>query len=395
MAGTAEAPEQGAPRPRLARAPLPRRVASLALLLIAAACAKEEAPPGALPDSRPPDIRETDPADGAVVPDFDGELRLRFDEPFRVPGDFTREVFGSPADRYRVAVSFSEIRVRPEGGWRSGVVYTITFPAGIADLLSNRTDEPIVVTFSTGPPVTSTRAEGRAFDRLTGRPLSDVRVLFLALTGDSVPYTAVTDREGRFALRSLPPGRYRAFGFDDLNRDRLLQRGLEPYDSATFRLRDAASSASLTLRLTEPDSTAPVLGRIEARDSVTLALEFDDPLDPEQDFGAARVSVADTATGARWPVAAVAPPGREEGGERPAEGEEEVDPRRPGPGGAVGGLQGPRPDRVVVVRLGRPLADGVYRVTAGGFRNLRGLEGGGEGLLEYGASPAEPSSDGP
>lgn len=382
--------------------------AAAVLVAALAGCAKEEAPPGALPDQRPPGIGEIVPARGSVARELDDPLRVRFDEPIERPGSgYGRQMEASPAYRYRVTSSFTEIRVRPEGGWRAGAVYVFRLPGGIRDLLGNVREEPIDVVFSTGPEVTETRVSGRVRDGVTGQAVRDARVLFLSEEGDSIPYTAVSDTGGAFSLASLPPGRYTAYGFEDLNSDLTLDRRLEPHDSARVRLEDASATAEVAFRMIPPDSTPPVLARAEAVDSATVLLVFDDPLDPAQDFGAAEVVVRPSGeagelplervgltppTPAARPAADTLPPDTARADTVPTDTAERVpadtaaDRERGAPAGAADTL--PLPSDSLFLRLGRPLeAERTYRASASGLVNLRGLAGGGDTTFVF--TPAD------
>lgn len=419
-----------------------RRGVGLAALLFLARCAKEEAPPGALPDTRPPQVSRIEPGNDSIVPGFDGDLHIVFNEPIKPPQDLSRTLLGSPAYRYEVGSGFSDLKIHPAGGWRAGAVYVIEIPAGIPDLLGNRTTTPIRVVFSTGAPITDTRAAGTLLDRVSGQGVQGARVLF-EHPPDTIPYSAVSDTGGRFALSSLPTGDYRVYGFRDLNGDMRLQRRLESYDSAAFDLPDSTSTVDLTLRLTEPDSTPPRLLVATALDSQTVELRFDDYLDPDQRFDSVRVAIRDTVTGASWPVSGVEPEtvgGRSAvGGRGPSAAGAPADTARPAaadtagrspadsagsPGeptrpesadtagrpapdttppvsldttGARAAGTGPRrgtpatgtsalPVQKLLARLGRPLAPGAYRVTVEAVRNLRDLSGGGDTLFVYPAS---------
>lgn len=390
--------------------------------MLAAGCAREEAPPGSLPDTRPPQVASTRPDDGAVVPGFDASLRIQFDEPVNVSPGYLRQIFVSPAWRLATDFGFSDFRVRPEEGWRDGVIYTFRFPANLADILGNRREEGFDLRFSTGPPILPTRASGRLLDRVDGGGIRDGRVIFLSESGDSIPYSAVSDTGGVFELEALPPGRYTAWGFEDLNANLRLDRNLEPYDSVAFELPDSTSSARITLRAVEPDSTPPVLAVAEALDSVTVRLEFDDPLEPEQDTTAVRVAVSDTATGRAWPVEAwnvgQLPAAADSADADTADADTAAadtaladtavadeaatgdsvptDTTDAEPAAEPDTLAAdaapdttsvsaaradsvPLPSRELIVRLGRPLEDGaIYRVRVEGVINLRGLEGAGD-----------------
>ena len=207
---------------------------------------------------------------------------------------------------------FSNIKIRPSDSWVDGVVYYFQVPAGIADLLGNRTEAPIELVFSTGPELSATRVTGEVRARVGGQAVSPGRVLFFNLAGDSIPYSALTDRQGEFELRYLPPDDYWSFGFQDLNNNLSLERLFEPYDSVRLDL-ESEGSATLAFRIVEPDTTPPVLGLIRSQDDLVLELQFDDYLEPEQDLAISGMVLRQVESGARWEIEEV----RVEPGERP------------------------------------------------------------------------------
>ena len=385
------------------RAPPPGTLVA-AVVLAAVGCAKEEPPPGAAPDQEPPRITSFRPAAGSVAPDFDDGFRVRFDEPIRENRGLARAMTASPAYRYGISFGFSTFEVRPEGGWRPAV-YRFRFPPPFSDLLGNRTQDTVTVTFSTGPPVTETRVAGRLRDRVTGEPVQGGRAVFLSAGGDSIPYTAVAGSEGTFRLPSVPPDSYVAYGFEDLNANLSPDPLLEPSDSSRFVLVGASDSVFLDLLLLEPDTTPPILVSAAALDSARVRLRFDDPLDP--DAGLADVSVAITAAGsddtlpvgevvlardtaAVVPDTGTVPPDTsglgpdttgigdslaETGDTLAVPGNETTDPADTATVADSLAL----PDTLVVVTVERAFEGGTrYRVSARGFRNLQHLAGGGD-----------------
>ncbi len=273
-----------------------------ALAIHATACANEAAPPGMMPDSRPPVVAEIKPAPDTVIPGFDDRVEIRFDEPVNVGRTLNQQLIASPAGRYEVQVGFSTVRIRPRDPWRVAV-YCFEIPAGISDLANNRTETEEEYCFSTGPPITSTLVTGTVTDGTTGRPVARGRVLFLALPQDSTPYTAVMDQDGQFRLRSVPPADYWAYAFVDQNNNFALDHTLEPHDSVAFSLSGETSTETLSLSILEPDSTPPVLFLAEAVDSMTVRLGFDDFVQFVQEN--ASVTVTDSATGVAVDVASV------------------------------------------------------------------------------------------
>lgn len=354
-------------------------------------------------------MRDIRPAPDSVVPDFDGDVRIRFDEPVNLTStaDLERRMFASPMEPYRLQAGFSDLRLRPRDGWRDSVVYCLTIPDGIPDLLRNRTEESIEFCFSTGIPIRDTRVQGTVFDAVTGQAQPEARVVFLA-PGDSTPYGAMTDAEGRFAARALPPGPYEAFGFVDQNRNYALDRELEAHDSTRFTA-SVDSASALAFRVVPPDTTPPALLRADAVDSVTVELEFDDPLRNPQP-GDPSVAVRDSASGASIPVSAVRVGRVAEvlfpGDTAAAADTAAVDPSavpgdtavagdRPEPPGeaAAGQETGPTlPSSFVSLRLGAALSSGTYRIEAAGWVNLRALVGGGDTTFVVEPPPPAPDS---
>lgn len=405
----------------------------LSLAIVCTACAREEMPPGTGPDFEAPVVVEMFPAHGSSVPDIDGHAYVKFDEPLGDPRSLARQIETSPAWLYEIKAGRSDVRIRPLDGWRPGVVYTFRIPPGLRDLVRNQTREPIEVLFTTGAEFVDSRTTGAVWDRETVRKARDILVHVVG--GDSVPYSAVTDTGGSFALAGLPTGDYWAFAFQDQNRNRTLEREFEPHDSSRVNLSDSALVAELELWLTAPDSTAPLLALAQARDSLTLRLEFDDLLEPDVPLADAAVRVSDAVTGEEWPVMefvvgdlaatvdSVAAGEEPETGRQPTDAERAEEPARPEPvpveapplrspsdSGAVAPPEEvrSRPQRFASVRLGRPFAAGSYRVSARGFVNLRGLAGGGDTTFVYeppvvapeeeveesGAVPSDPEADG-
>jgi hypothetical protein len=367
-------------------------------------CANESPPPGTLPDARPPQVERIVPGRDSIVPGFDDDARIRFDEPVNLSNAVERQLKVSPAELYEFGTSFSEVSFKPRTGWRDGVVYCFELEAGISDLLNNRTEDPIEFCFSTGPPIATTRVTGSILDVLTGQPSAQARVHFLALPGDSTPYAAEVDSDGNFARRALPPAAYTAFGFVDQNRNLVLDRHLEPHDSL---LIDMVPSGTLELefRLIPPDSTPPLLVQAEAPDSLTVRLQFDDPLPRVQPEGGPSVSVTDVETGVTVDVVAalVGEPATvtfpdQPGEDLPEEAEEEAPPAEepvapPAGRGTVRAATPPSelPSPAVSVRLAAGLPAGTYRVRAEGFVNLRGMVGGGDTTFVYEATSPDSS----
>jgi len=342
------------------------RIAAFLAMVAVAACAKQEPPPGTPPDRTPPQVEETWPPYGDSVSSLDGDAWIRFDEPLSDPRGVDRSLEASPAGVYMVTPARSRIRIRPESGWREGVVYYFRIPTGLADLVRNRTQAPVELLFGIGSPVPPTVVQGRAYDRVTGRGTRGARLLFLS--ADSIPYTAVSDTGGVFRLPGLPYGSYDATVFVDQDRDLNYDAAFEPGAVVPIELSEDSPSLSFDAWMIPADSTPPVLASAEVIDSLSLRLTFDDPLDPDAPLDGVSV-VVQRDEGGSWTVAGIVV------GRPPADTEDPGEPAaaaRPTPAAAF-----------LTVSFEQALEAGSYGVSVSGVPNLRGLPGGGDTTLVY------------
>ena len=267
------------------------------LIVVAAlvACASQGAPPGGPPDSIPPTLVGIVPESGAVSV-RPNRVEFRFDEVVseRPAGAASLEqlVLISPSDGLpRVDWRRRSIAVRPRRDWKENAVYTVTLLPGIADLRGNSMKTGASVIFATGATIPNTRIAGSLYDWVQGLAPRNGQVEAIALP-DSIVYITRADTAGHFVLAHLPPGSYTVRGWVDANNN----RGFDPreaYDSASVTLRD---TASLTLLAFVHDTLPPRINTVQVVDSMTLRVELNQPLDPEQpvDTSLFRVTAPDS-----------------------------------------------------------------------------------------------------
>jgi hypothetical protein len=221
---------------------------------------------------------------------------------------------------------------------------------------------------------------------------------------------------------------------------------METYDSALVSLPESTSRHALDLWMIPPDSTPPVLVGAVAFDTITVVLEFDDPLEPEApldsvrisvvpEFGGAEIRVVDLRVGqpgpqADLPAGRAAPGGQSPDSLRDDEepeirtdtlnileeveaadslpgaadsisaatdsiavadsltvgGRERGEPGQPGQPGRPGLASTEareRPFPFLIVTLEQALTEDTFRVAVTGVSNLRGLTGGGDTTFVY------------
>jgi Big-like domain-containing protein len=280
----------------------PRRQAQIARLLLAGAagvvlaCASVGDPPGGPPDVAPPKIISIQPESGAVVPNFNDDITIQFDETIEEQATGGRsgegvagleqQILLSPV-RGRINVDWhrSRITVKPKEGWKRRV-YRLEILPGFTDLRRNRFDSSATVLFSRGPEIGHARIGGIALKWVEQSIL--LRALIEAVPlPDSVGYLTMADSGGQFNLENLQPGRYIVYATADANNDR--HRGLrEAYDSVEVTVD---SSANVALYTFSHDTIPPRPRTATFVDSVTVRVEFSQALDPTQSLDTTNLRV--------------------------------------------------------------------------------------------------------
>ena len=359
-----------------------RLIVALALF----GCASQGAPPGGPPDSLAPNLIAVVPESGAVnvTPD---RVEFRFDEVVNErPGggapSLEQIVLISPTDGLpRVDWRRRSIAVRPRHDWRENAVYTVTLLPGMADLRGNVMQSGKTVIFSTGPTIPDTRIAGVLYDWVNGVTARNASIEALAMP-ESVAYVARTDSAGAFVLAHLPPGSYALRAWLDANNNRDLDPR-EAYDSAGVVLRD---TASVTLFAFVHDTLPPRINTVEVADSMTLRVEFNQPLDPTQPLDTTRfrltrtdssqVALRSVLTVAMWDSLQRDSIARADTTRRPAPPRAAAPPARGVPPRDTVVMPRPRPmSRFVVVTAAPLQPDTSYRLVAVEARNLMARSG--------------------
>ncbi|MEN8375338.1 MAG: Ig-like domain-containing protein [Gemmatimonadota bacterium] len=280
-----------------------RRLALLAGAL-ASACATANPPPGGEQDRLPPRVIEVSPEPGSSLRDLRSAVVFKFDERISERGIEGSILVSPRAGEFKVDKGGSELRVRQDGGWSPGVVYRVTLLPGVADLFGNARAEAVELVFSTGPEVPATVLGGVVSDRMTGQPVAAAAVAATPV-GDTVPYVAMTDEQGFFAIRFLPEGAYDLRALRDGDGDWTVD-AFEPRDERAVQVASGDTLVE-TLALLAPDTSSAILVRAEFVDSFTLRLDFDDALDPQDAQPDLIARVVDESTRAEIGSTAFAP----------------------------------------------------------------------------------------
>ncbi|MGH9422803.1 MAG: Ig-like domain-containing protein, partial [Thermoanaerobaculia bacterium] len=244
------------------------------------ACASAGAPPGGPVDTTAPKIVHIAP-DSAKTGVTPREVVFQFDEvvsekPSGAPSLSALFLISPRNGETQADWHRSAITVRPRRGFKSNTTYTISLLPGLSDLRGNTRNTGATTVFSTGPSLATGRISGILFNWAEGRIIPRGLIEARPAGDTNTVYLAASDSLGSFVVRNVPPGKYNVRGILDANSNQALDPR-EPFDTTIVNLTD---STKVELLAFVHDSTGARLSSVNATDSVTLELIFDNPMSP-------------------------------------------------------------------------------------------------------------------
>lgn len=257
-----------------------------ACALIAGACGRRDIPSGGPEDRFPPFVVETMPDTFATIEPGDLSIRFRFSERIseRPSGGRLRDavVVSPEVGELRVKHRRHGLEVSAGEGFLPDRVYRVTLLPVIRDMFGNALVDPFDLVFSTGGEMIPNVVAGMVEDRVTGDAVPEVRVAArFSLEEDTLVHWNFSDTAGVFSLRYVPVGTFELWAWQDRNRDGELGEREPQSQVHPGEIREALDTALAVLTLVEPDTIPARLARVEITDSVTLAIEIDDYIEPE------------------------------------------------------------------------------------------------------------------
>jgi hypothetical protein len=247
-------------------------------------CATPIGPTGGPRDEIGPTILFTEPESGTT--NFDGDkISFYFDE-FVNRGSLNNNItiepdFGATYDikwkRKRLTIKFND--PLPDS-----TTIILTLSGSISDTRGNQVGAPKIVAFSTGDEIDEGSIAGRLRNSDSGAGEATRRVaLFREPIDLEKPYnyTAETDTGGYFRFSYLKEGSYKAFYFDDRNRNKIWEPPREhaqPFSIDTVSLGKADTLSIGELYLQTVDTLAPRLQAVGLFSDRRLRLRFNEDI---------------------------------------------------------------------------------------------------------------------
>lgn len=201
-----------------------RTGALLAVALLLGACAQVRDITGGPKDEAAPILVNAIPPDGTTS--FTGDrFVLRFDERIQLERSRDGLLVSPPIDPPpTIAITGPrEVEVRWKGELKPDATYTFAIGESVKDLTEGNRANGLAYVLSTGAALDSLMLTGRVGEAFSGTPAEGVKVMLLpegdtaAFTGGRPAYATRTDKQGRFTLSHLPPGRFHAVALRDQN----------------------------------------------------------------------------------------------------------------------------------------------------------------------------------
>ncbi|HEY6438316.1 MAG TPA: Ig-like domain-containing protein [Ignavibacteriaceae bacterium] len=232
----------------------------LAVCILMQQCAKQTAPTGGAKDEIPPTLIRSNPAHKAT--NFNGkEIQLTFDELIQLNNPREQLIITpSIGKKFEATAKKNKIVLELNSELKDNTTYTINFRESVQDL-TEKNPAQVKLAFSTGPYVDSLNVIGTVKDILTNKDLNNYTV---ALTPASdtfnifkhaASWITLADKQGRFALENLKPGKYFIYAFDDRNKNLLVDSKSEKYGFKSDYINLVEASDSIKIQVFKLDAS--------------------------------------------------------------------------------------------------------------------------------------------
>lgn len=206
--------------------------AGFALLLVAA-CASIGAPDGGIYDEIPPKVVASYPADRSIN-NSERKIRIRFDEYIKLENANEKVIVSPPQiEPANIRADGKSVKITLYDSLQANTTYTIDFSDAIVDNNESNPMGHYTYSFSTGSEIDTMEVSGAVLNAADLEPVKGLLVgLYPAdsLFNDSIlrqkPFSRVsrTNGSGRFCIKGVKPGTYRAFALEDKDGDFLFSQ---------------------------------------------------------------------------------------------------------------------------------------------------------------------------
>ena len=210
-------------------------LAGLALLLMAA-CASIGAPDGGIYDEVPPKVVACYPADRSTNND-QRKMRIRFDEYIKLENANEKVIVSPPQiEPANIRAEGKSVKITLYDSLKANTTYTIDFSDAIVDNNEGNPMGHYTYSFSTGDAIDTMEVAGIVLNAADLEPIKGILVGLYPIDtffNDSIlkskPFSRVsrTNGSGKFCIKGVKAGKYRAFALEDRDGDFLFSQKSE------------------------------------------------------------------------------------------------------------------------------------------------------------------------
>ncbi|QCR23992.1 Ig-like domain-containing protein [Pontibacter sp. SGAir0037] len=242
-------------------------LATAVTLFTVVSCASVSAPEGGPKDETPPTLVSSNPTHQSLNVSTN-IISLEFDEEVQ-PNNLTKELLITPniSTRYNVVSKRNRLDLVFEKPLEDSTTYTFNFRKGIVDITEKNQAEGLLLIFSTGNFIDSSRVSGNVVDLMRQTPEKEA-VVALFPTSDTLTirknrpyYQATTDEEGNFAFENVKEGEYRIYALMDKNNNSFYDNESEKIAYLNKPIMVTPQEQNVKLQTVRIDTKRPILSK--------------------------------------------------------------------------------------------------------------------------------------
>jgi len=194
------------------------------MLLLLAACASIGSPDGGIFDEIPPKVVECTPADRSIS-NTARKIQIRFNEYIKLENANEKVIVSPPQiEPANIRADGKSVRITLYDTLQENTTYTVDFSDAIVDNNEGNPMGNYTYSFSTGTEIDTMEVSGVVLNAADLEPVKGMLVglypidtLFCDTIMRQKPFSRVsrTNGSGRFCIKGVKPGKYRAFALED------------------------------------------------------------------------------------------------------------------------------------------------------------------------------------
>jgi len=252
------------------------------LSIVFAQCARVSQPAGGPQDKEPPELVSSVPTNGEKNYKTK-QIELTFNEAVKLK-DPQEEIIITPSvgAKTKFLAKKNKITITPENDWKDSTTYSIAFRGAIQDLNESNPSEDLHLAFSTGNFIDSLKISGSVSETFQDKIPEKITVaIYQSDTFDifkhKATYFAKSNKEGKFSIQNLKPGKYFAYAFEDKNKNSKVDSKSEKFGFAATPIHLQNHKDSIHINLIKVDSRPIRVSSVRNTSSISM-IRFNKPL---------------------------------------------------------------------------------------------------------------------